>query len=91
MNLLVESRGVITLRPSLLDLYMRLSPHTAPDILSFSLCSCVGIGDTIDVLLQDSYLSNSGDFHLRDVDVLSVPLRTLIGKSCMNGFAVLGL
>ncbi|MGL6342822.1 MAG: hypothetical protein ACRC80_27240 [Waterburya sp.] len=37
----VESREDITLRPSLLDPYVRLSPHTAPDILCFMLCACV--------------------------------------------------
>ncbi|MBW4536546.1 MAG: HNH endonuclease [Pleurocapsa minor HA4230-MV1] len=38
---LVESREGISLRPSLLDPYVRLSPHTAPDILSFCFASCV--------------------------------------------------
>ena len=74
LYLLVESREVIKPRPSLLDLGVRLSPHPAPDILSFRFCSCVEIGDMIDVLLQDSSYSNSGDFRLHDVDVLSVPL-----------------
>ncbi|MEM7757121.1 MAG: hypothetical protein AAF298_03185, partial [Cyanobacteria bacterium P01_A01_bin.40] len=43
---LVESKGAIMLRPSLLDLYVRLSVHTAPEYPN--LCdfgSCVDIGD----------------------------------------------
>jgi hypothetical protein len=34
---LVESRGTITFRPSLLDPNVRLSPHSAPDILGLCL------------------------------------------------------
>ena len=66
----VESRGAITLRPSLLDLYVRLSVHTAPETLSFDFCSCGCSRDKIRVLLQDCRDSNCYDFRLRDVDVL---------------------
>ena len=68
---LVESREVIKPRPSLLDLGVRFSPHPAPDILSFCLSSCEGIGDSSDVLLLGSFHSNSGDFRLHGVNVLS--------------------
>jgi hypothetical protein len=64
----VESRGGITLRPSLLDLYVRLSPHTAPDILS---CSCECNRDRIHVALEGLLVSSSDDSHQRDVAELS--------------------
>jgi len=38
---LVESRRDIIPCPSLLDPGVRLSPHPAPDVLSFRFCSCV--------------------------------------------------
>ncbi|MTJ43064.1 hypothetical protein FJR39_07425 [Dolichospermum flos-aquae UHCC 0037] len=40
-NILVESRGNIISRPSLLNLGVRLSPHPASDVLSLRFCSCV--------------------------------------------------
>jgi hypothetical protein len=41
----------------------------------------------IDVLLQDSFLSNYDDFHLHGAGVLSYLLRTLVRRNHMNGFA----
>ena len=41
VHLLVGSRGDIISRPSQLDLGVRVSPHPAPDVLSFRFCSCV--------------------------------------------------
>ena len=72
--ILVESMGGITLRTSLLDRSVQLSPHCAPETLSRDFCSCVDIGDRIDVLLQGCPVSNYCGFHLRDADVLSLRL-----------------
>jgi hypothetical protein len=37
---MVESRGNIISRPSLLDPCVPVSVYTAPDVLSFRFCSC---------------------------------------------------
>lgn len=67
----VESRESIISRPSLLDLYVKLSPHTAPETFSFCFCSCGYSRDKIRVLLQDCHDSSCYDFRLHDVDLLS--------------------
>jgi hypothetical protein len=78
-------------RPSQLDPCVRLSPHTAPDILSFRFCSCGCNGGRIHVLLQGFPASNFDDFCLRGVDGFFHPLGILIRRIDMNGFAVLEL
>ena len=67
---LVESRESIISRPSLLNLYVRLSVHTASEYLDFNFCSCVDNHGRIHVLLQDFPISNYHGFHLRGVGVL---------------------
>jgi hypothetical protein len=84
----VESRGSIKTRPSLLDPDVQLSLHPAPDILSLRFCSCVDNRGRIHVSLQDFSGSNSYDFRLHGVDVLSLLLQILIRRIHMNGFAV---
>ena len=55
-------------RPSRLEPDVRLSPHTAPDVLSLRFCSrgC-GHGRT-HVKLQDCPVSHSDGFHLHGAD-----------------------
>ncbi len=71
---MVESMGGMTLRTSLLDRSVQVSPHCAPETLSLNFCSCVGIGDRIGVLLRGCPVSNCHDFHQHDEDVLSLCL-----------------
>ncbi len=66
----VESREIIISRLSLLDLYVKLSLHTAPETFSFCFCSCEYNHDKIRVLLQDCHDSSCYDFHRHGVDVL---------------------
>ncbi len=61
-------------RPSLLDRSVQVSPHCAPEILSFCFCSCARTGGRIHVLLQDFPVSSYYVFHLGDVDVLFLRL-----------------
>ncbi len=68
----VESREAITLRPSLLNPYVRLSVHTASETLRVSFCSCVSNRGRTHVLLQGFPASNCDDFHQYGVDVLSL-------------------
>ena len=55
-------------RPSQLDPYVRLSPHTAPDILSFRICSCECNRDKTHVSRQDFLASNYHDSRLHGGD-----------------------
>ena len=62
----------ITPRTSLFNLGVRVSLHPAFDVLSFRICPCADNHGMIHVLLQGFAISNYYDFHLRDVDVLSL-------------------
>ena len=68
---LVESRGNIISRPSLLNLSVRLSPHSASDVLSFRICSCVCNRGSFHELLEGFWVYHSYGFHLYDVNVPS--------------------
>ncbi|TYT72152.1 hypothetical protein FXO09_05645 [Microcystis aeruginosa KLA2] len=50
---MVESMGGIILRTSLLEPSVRLSPHSAPDNLSFHFCTCGCNRGMIRVLPKD--------------------------------------
>jgi hypothetical protein len=54
----VESMGGIILRTSLLDTSVRLSPHSAPDNLSFRVCSCGCNHGMIRVQPKDCWLDH---------------------------------
>lgn len=64
----VESRGAITLRPSLLDPDVIVSSHPAPDVLSLSFCSCGGSRDSFHGWLGGFLSSSYCGYHLRGVD-----------------------
>ena len=72
MGVLVESRAGIILRPSLFDLYVRLSPHTALDILRLLFCLCWVQVCMVRVLLQlylcYSYARNRDSLHVLLLD-----------------------
>ena len=77
----------MTSRPSLLDLDVRLSVHTAPEYLS--LCdfdSCGHSGDNFCESQEDSSRSSCCDFHRGDVTLLFL-LREISTHSVrMNDF-----
>ncbi len=67
----VGSRGRITVRPSQLDLGVRVSPHPAPDVLSFRVCSCECSRGSFREWLEGYFSSNLSGFHRHDGDVPS--------------------
>jgi hypothetical protein len=68
---LVESREDIIPRPSQLDPGVRLSPHPAPDVLSFRFCSCGYNRGSFHELLEGFWVYHSYGFHLYDASVPS--------------------
>ena len=88
---LVRSRGDIIPRPSPLDLSMRLSPHSAPDVLSFRFCAYGGIDDSFGEE-QQGYLSSScGDYRQYGGVGRAHRLAFLAYSTHMHGFAVVKL
>jgi hypothetical protein len=85
---LLESRGSIISRPSLLDLGVRFSSHPAPDILNLRFCPCGCNRGMIHVLLQGCSAFDCCDYRLRGVDGLFHPLRILVRRLYMYGFVV---
>lgn len=67
----VESREAIMPRPSPLDPYVRLSPHTAPDVLTFRFCSCGYNRDSFREGLEGCFFSNWSGCHHDDANVPS--------------------
>ncbi len=88
---LVESRGDIIPRPSQLDPDVLVSPHPAPDVLSFRFCSCGNNRGSFREPLRGCYFSNYYGFHPHDVDVPFHRLAFLNYISHIYGFAVLKL
>ena len=64
----VESRGDIIPRPSHLDPSVRLSPHSAPDVLSFRFCSCGLSHGSFRGWLEGFQSSSFCGYHLCDVN-----------------------
>ena len=91
LRVLVESRGVIILRPSLARSGRAHFCASGSRCSRISPCSCGGIGGRIDGLLCSSWLSNSGDFRLHDVGGLFHRGSSSFHKFHMHGFAVLRL
>lgn len=87
----VGSRGRIIVRPSQLNLDVRLSPHPASDSIRLCLCSCVDNRGMTHVELPDYCFSNCGDSHLYGASELAPRMLSLIRIWHMNGFVVLGL
>jgi hypothetical protein len=87
----VESRGDIIPRPSQLDPDVLVSPHPAPDVLSFRFCSCVDNRGNFREPLEGYLFSNYCGNHLRDADVPFHRLAFLSHISHIYGFAVLKL
>lgn len=56
-------------RPSLLAPDVQVSPHPAPDVLSFRFCSCVRNRGSFRELLEGFYTSSCCGFYLHGVDV----------------------
>lgn len=84
----VGSRGEVTLRPSQLDLDVRVSVHLAPDILSFRFCSCGCSHDRIRGLPLSWRVSSSDGSHRCDVGE-SLHLTSVLDRIlCMHGSAV---
>ena len=69
---MVESMGGIILRTSLLNPSVRLSPHSASDILKlFGFCSCECSHDKTRVLPLDFLFSSCYDYRQCDVSELA--------------------
>ena len=83
--------GSIISRTSLLELDVRLSVHPAPDVLSFSFCSCANNRGNSHELLLGFSSSGLRDYHLGDGDEPAHPRVVLTRTMRMYGFAVLGL
>ena len=83
--------GDIIPRTSQLDLGVRLSPHPAPDVLSFRFCSCVDNRGSFREPLEGCLFSNYCGDHLHDADVPFHRLAFLSHIFHIYGFAVLKL
>ncbi len=90
-EVLVESRGAIALRPSLLNLDVRLSPHPASDSIRHCLCSCVNNRGNSHVEPPGFLVSSCGDFYLCGASELAPQMSFSVHIWHMNGFVVLRL
>ncbi len=68
---MLESRAGIILRPSLLNLDVRVSVHPASDVLTLRFCSCRLNRGNFREGLEDFCSSSLRGFHQHDVDVSS--------------------
>ena len=81
----------IILRTSQLDPDVLVSPHPAPDVLNFRLCSCEYNRGSFREPLEGCLFFNYYGFHLHDADVPFHRLAFLSHIFHIYGFAVLKL